>query len=203
MSGRTVGVCGHAHGACHARIAILRADRRGANSCESFIHGGIDFIFATPLQVDGSCENAEHDLQQNMRSFQDIHWQLHDRSEAGCCASFWLQQAKPSTNQVHTNTSDLDELHDGPKRWKRSTVGANLALSWHVTVACAKSCGWQCEFCKHESIKRKNAVCRVPATFSGSSNCHSLSAIQQPVRHCASNFGSYFNRLELAGLQSN
>ena len=166
MSGRTVA----GHGACHARIAILRADRRGANSCESFIHGGIDFIFATPLQVDGSCENAEHDLQQNMRSFEDIRWQLHDRSEAGCCASFWLQQAKPSTNQVHTNTSDLDELHDGPKRWKRSTVGANLALSWHVTVACAKSCGWQCEFC--------NAVCRVPATFSGSSSCHSLSAIQ-------------------------
>ena len=59
MSGRTVA----GHGACHARIAILRADRRGANSCESFIHGGIDFIFATPLQVDGSCENAEqHDL---------------------------------------------------------------------------------------------------------------------------------------------
>ena len=49
--------------ACHARIAILRADRRGANSCESFVLGGIDFVFATPLQVDGSCENAEqHDL---------------------------------------------------------------------------------------------------------------------------------------------
>ena len=153
------------HGACHARIAILRADRRGANSCESFIHGGIDFIFATPLQVDGSCENAEHDLQQNMRSFEDIHWQLHDRSEAGCCASFWLQQAKPSTNQVHTNTSDLDELHDGPKRWKRSTVGANLALSWHVTVACAKSCGWQCEFCKHESIKRKKRSVQSPCNI--------------------------------------
>jgi len=197
MSGRTVA----GHGACHARIAILRADRRGANSCESFIHGGIDFIFATPLQVDGSCENAEHDLQQNMRSFEDIDWQLHDRSEAGCYASFWLQQAKPSTNQVHTNTSDLDRLHDGPKervdsRCKLGTFVARQLLGKNLAGGNAHSANMN-------QSKERNAVCRVPATFSGSSNCHSLSAIQQPVRHCASNFGSYFNRLELAGLQSN